>query len=95
MYQKNIKKIANEMIRLAQGLKVMPTGELVKERPPKDKTVGHKGFNISVYKSPKWGLYWAQNDIGEPYMEVPLFNTSTEAVKWDKENIDKYVNENK
>lgn len=92
---KNIEKFAKEVIHLAQGLKVMPTGELVKERPKTEKKVPYSGFNIFVYKSPRWGLYWATNDIGEPYQDVPLFETVGKAVEWDKENIDKYVKETK
>ena len=92
---KNIKRFANQIVHLAQGLKVMDTGELVKERPKEEKKVPYKGFNISVYKSPRWGLYWSKNDIGEPYQDVPLFKTDTEAVTWDKKNVDQYVKETK
>jgi len=96
MNRENIKKLAKNIIAIfpPNSLEVLETGELAKERPPVETTVGYKGFNIKVYKSPKFGLYWAQNNIGEPYMEIPLFKTSVEAIDWDKENIDKYVEEN-
>jgi hypothetical protein len=90
---RDLKDYLDDVLIEGKGLKIMPTGELVKEKPKPESKTKYKGFNITVYKSSKFGLYWAQNDIGEPYMKVPLFKTSKEALNWDKENVDQYVKE--
>lgn len=60
------------------------------------KTVPYKGFIITLYKnySPRFGnMYYAKNNIGERYLDVPRFQTPEEAINWDKKNVDQYVSE--
>lgn len=63
----------------------------------KVKIVKYKGFVITVKKTAmtRFGhLYEATNNIGEDYMDIPVFLTMEQAISWDKKNIDAYVNEN-
>jgi hypothetical protein len=63
------------------------------------KEVPYLDFTISVYsvESERFGtLYWAENDIGEPYTDGPtMYKDMNKAVAEEKKNIETYVRENK
>lgn len=79
-----------------QGLLEASSSDPTDHRQKLVKTVPYKGFTISVFATEptRFGiLFRAENDIGEPYAEMPYFNTIEKAIAWDKKNIDDYVNE--
>lgn len=86
---------AAKSLSVAQG-KAATGDKKTKDVSETVKTVPYKGFIITLYKdySPRFGnMYYAKNNIGEPYLDVPRFQTPEEAINWDKKNVDQYVSE--